>query len=107
MNLARAMVGERKIPIQVTGIRPGEKMDEIMVSDEESRRTIVRGNYFAILPMLPELIRHEDQRVPPALEREFSSHDTVLDYPGTVALLEKHRLLPGQAIAKDGGEILA
>jgi UDP-glucose 4-epimerase len=107
MNIARAMVGDRKIDIQVTGIRPGEKMDEIMVSDEESRRTISRGDYYAILPMLPELIQHEDQKVPPALKKEFSSGDTVLDLDGTGSLLDKHRLMPGQAVVKDGGELLA
>jgi UDP-glucose 4-epimerase len=107
MNVARALVGERKIPIEVTGIRPGEKMDEIMVSEEEARRSIVRGDHFAILPMLPELIQHEDQRQPPALSKEFSSADTVLDFPGTVALLDRNRLLPGQAVVLDGGELLA
>jgi UDP-glucose 4-epimerase len=107
MNLARAMIGDRKIDVKVTGIRPGEKIDEIMVSDEEHRRTIGRGDYFAILPMLPELVRHEDQRQPPVLRKEFSSADTVLDLAGTLALLQKHKLMPGQAVVKDGGELLA
>jgi UDP-glucose 4-epimerase len=107
MNIAKAMVGDRNIPIRVTGIRPGEKMDEIMASAEEARRTISRGEYYAILPMLPELIRHDDQKGPAVLTKEFSSGDTVLDFAGTVALLHKHRLLPGQAVAKDGGEVLA
>lgn len=107
MNVARALVGKRDIRIEVTGIRPGEKMDEIMVSDEEARRTIVRGKYFAILPMLPELITHDDQKQPPALEKEFSSADKVLDLAGTVELLERHRLMPGQVVVKDGGELLA
>jgi UDP-glucose 4-epimerase len=107
MNVAKALVGNRDIRIEVTGIRPGEKMDEIMVSDEEARRTVVRGKYFAILPMLPELITHEDQKQPPALEKEFSSADKVLDLAGTVELLERHRLMPGQVVVKDGGELLA
>jgi FlaA1/EpsC-like NDP-sugar epimerase len=107
MNIARALVGDRKIEIKVTGIRPGEKLDEIMVSDEESRRAIARGDYFAILPMLPELILHDDQRQPPVLRKEFSSADTVLDLAGTIKLLDKHRLMPGQAVARDGGELLA
>ena len=107
MNVALAMVGDRKVPIQVTGIRPGEKMDEIMVSDEEARRTIVRGAYYAILPMLPELIQHEDQRAPTVLTKEFSSGDEVLDLEGTRALLRKHSLMPDQAAAMDAGEILA
>lgn len=107
MNVAKAMVGERSVPIQVTGIRPGEKMDEIMVSDEEAPRTIRRGDYYAVLPMLPELIRHHDQRQPAVLKKEFSSGDQVLDLAGTVELLSRHRLLPGQAVAKDSGEMLA
>jgi UDP-glucose 4-epimerase len=107
MNVARALVGERNVPIQVTGIRPGEKMDEIMISDEEARRSVVRGSYYAILPMLPELLRDEDQRGPPALTKEFSSADQVLDLEGTAALLHKHRLMPDQAVSKDGGELLA
>ena len=107
MNVARAMVGDRDIPIEVTGIRPGEKMDEIMVSDEEARRTIARGDYFAVLPMLPELIQHDDQRAPPVLAREFSSGDAVLGLDATRALLQRHRLLPDQASARDAGEVLA
>jgi FlaA1/EpsC-like NDP-sugar epimerase len=107
MNVARAMVGERRIPIQVTGIRPGEKMDEIMISDEEARRSVARGDYYAIVPMLPELIAHDDQRGPPVLPKEFSSGDDVLDLEGTRALLRKHSLLPDQAAVLDAGEILA
>jgi UDP-glucose 4-epimerase len=106
MNLARAMVGDRGISIQVTGIRPGEKMDEIMVSEEEARRTIGRGKYYAILPMLPELLVHDDQRAPPVLTKEFSSGDDVLDLEGTRALLRKHNLMPDQAAPMDAGEIL-
>ena len=34
VNVAKALIGDRKIPIKVTGIRPGEKIHEIMVSDE-------------------------------------------------------------------------
>ena len=108
LNTARALIGRRRIPIRITGIRPGEKLDEIMVSDEESRRTIARGDFFAILPLLPELIRHEDQRVAPVLDKEFSSADTVLDLAGTAELLARHGLLPaGPAAAPERLELLA
>ena len=106
LNMAKALVGERDVPITVTGIRPGEKLDEIMISDEESRRSIARGEYYAILPMLPELIRDDDQRVPSVLQKEFSSSDHVLDLEGTAALLRQHHLMPDQAVVKDGGELL-
>ena len=35
VDIAAALIGGREIPIEVTGIRPGEKMHEIMVSEEE------------------------------------------------------------------------
>jgi UDP-glucose 4-epimerase len=92
MNLAKALIGSRDIEIEVSGIRPGEKMHEIMVSEEEANHCTKRGNYLAILPMLPEL----QARIPKeenALEKEFSSADTVLDYDGTRELLSKNHLL--------------
>ncbi len=104
-NIARALVGERNIEIRVTGIRPGEKMHEIMVSDEEAHHTIRRGAYFAIRSMLPELNAEFD--TPRVLQREFSSADNVLDLEGTRRLLERHRLLPGMASLAEGGELLA
>lgn len=40
-----------KCPIEYTGIRPGEKLDEILVSANESRLTYVYDkNYYVILP---------------------------------------------------------
>ncbi len=55
MNLAKVLVGDRDIDIRITGIRPGEKLHEIMVSEEECHHTVKRGDYYAIRSMLPEL----------------------------------------------------
>jgi FlaA1/EpsC-like NDP-sugar epimerase len=105
MNLARALIGDRDIAIKVTGIRPGEKMHEIMISEEEMHHSVRRGDYYAIQAMLPELRdgRPDEGR---ALTREFSSADSVLDLKGTVALLERHRLLGGDEAAIGDGELL-
>jgi len=103
-NIARAMIGDRGIEIRVTGIRPGEKMHEIMVSEEECTHTVRRGNYFAIRPMLPELVEIAEE---PALYREFSSADKVVSFEKTVLLLKDHHLLPGQTRLAEGGELLA
>jgi len=104
INIARALIGDRDIEIKVTGIRPGEKMHEIMVSEEECYHTSRRGDYYAIRPMLPELsLEHE----PSVLIKEFSSEDTVLDFDGTQALLKRHNLLPGEVKLAEGGELLA
>ncbi len=55
IDIAHALIGERHIPTKIIGIRPGEKMHELMVSEEECTHTVIRGDFMAILPMLPEL----------------------------------------------------
>ena len=101
-NIARALIGSRPIDTKLIGVRPGEKMHEIMVSEEEMHHCARRGDYLVIRPMLPEL-RREGGDEANALTREFSSEDTLVDLPGTVALLKKHRLMVEDAAA---GELL-
>jgi UDP-glucose 4-epimerase len=91
INVARALIADREVPIVMTGIRPGEKTHEIMVSDEESYRTVDRGKWYAILPMLPELARGGIHRA--ALDREYSSGTSVLNEEDTVELLRRNGLL--------------
>ena len=91
INVAKALIGERDIKIKEVGIRPGEKIHEIMVSEEEANHTVKRGNYYAIQPMLPELKSNATENK--ALSKEFSSADNVLDYEATITLLEQHGLL--------------
>jgi FlaA1/EpsC-like NDP-sugar epimerase len=91
LNIAQALIGDKPIKIKNTGIRPGEKIHEIMVSEEEAHHCVRRGDYYAILPMLPELLNQESHRN--ALEKEFSSADTVLNLAKTTALLKKHKLM--------------
>jgi UDP-glucose 4-epimerase len=92
MNVARALIGKRDIEIKIIGMRPGEKMHEIMVSEEEANRCVKRGDYYAILPMLPELLQSAGGDAP-ALAREFCSADKVLSLEGTIELLARHKLL--------------
>ncbi|MCG2711229.1 MAG: polysaccharide biosynthesis protein [Candidatus Omnitrophica bacterium] len=105
INVAKALIGKRKIEIKITGIRPAEKMHEIMVSEEEATRCVRRGNYYAILPMLPEL-RKLSKQEPPALKKEFSSEDTALDFSQTVALLKKHKIMIEDIDLSQGEELL-
>lgn len=92
INLGRALIGSRDIPIKTVGIRPGEKMHEILISEEEVHHCVSRGGYYAIQPMLPEL-RQSGALEPNALEKEYSSGDEVLDLADTTALVKKHRLM--------------
>ncbi|HEY0049748.1 MAG TPA: polysaccharide biosynthesis protein [Pyrinomonadaceae bacterium] len=72
-DLAKALMGEKDLPIIYTGIRPGEKIHEIMVSEEEIYRTVERNGYYVIMPVLPEL--REKEEFTPALTSEYSSKD--------------------------------
>lgn len=104
-DVAQALIGERDIEIKIIGIRPGEKMHEIMVAEEEYRHTVARGDHYAILPMLPEL-RDETETVEPALDKEFSSGDNVMDLAATRALLAKGKLLVEDRDFNDTAELL-
>jgi UDP-glucose 4-epimerase len=95
INLAKALIGERKIDIVVKGIRPGEKMHEILISDEEAPRVRARGPYYAIRPMLPELAIDENESAP--LVKEFSSAESILSLQETMTLLQTHRLMVDDA----------
>ncbi len=55
INVVKALIGNRKIKIKITGIRPGEKLSEVLVSEEEIHHCVKRGNYYVIKSMLPEL----------------------------------------------------
>lgn len=72
-DVAKALMGEKDLPFVFTGIRPGEKVHEIMVSEEECFRTVERGDYYVILPVLPEL--RDEEEVTAALDGEYSSKD--------------------------------
>jgi FlaA1/EpsC-like NDP-sugar epimerase len=90
MDLARALIGERKIDIKVTGIRPGEKIHEILISDEERHRTVDRGKFYAIQSILPEL---RSQGVKYAnLDGEYGSGTELMSFESVCDLLAKQKL---------------
>jgi len=105
LDLAKALIGDRRVEIKLIGIRPGEKMHEIMVSEEEVHHTVARGEYYAIRPMLPEL-RGTAAQEANALTKEFSSADTVLDLEGAIRLLRHHRLMIEDVDLAAAGELL-
>jgi FlaA1/EpsC-like NDP-sugar epimerase len=107
IDVAKALIGDKKIETKVTGIRPGEKMYEIMVSDEEAPYVTSRGNYYVIQSMLPEVGMQREVHAEPLLKKEYSSDDSVLDFQGTFDLLKKHNLLDVFASANtSNGELL-
>lgn len=104
-DIAKALIGKRKIEVKLIGIRPGEKLSEILVSEEEIHHCFKRGDYYVIAPMLPELL---DKTPLPkmALEKEYSSGDNVMDYEGTLSLMKKHDLMVKKGQLQEEGEML-
>jgi FlaA1/EpsC-like NDP-sugar epimerase len=53
-DLARALIikygGGVDIPVRVIGIRPGEKVDEVLVNEYEVQRALESDDYFTIYP---------------------------------------------------------
>ena len=47
-ELANAIAPD--LPIEITGIRPGEKLHECMITADESRHTIQVGDVYVVLP---------------------------------------------------------
>ena len=93
LDVAAALIGDREIEIEYTGIRPGEKIHEVLVSEEESPRTVVRGDYLAIQPILPEL-RDETDQADPFEGREYSSADDVIDLAAVREMMREYHLMP-------------
>lgn len=70
-DIAKVLIGTRPIKTSIVGIRPGEKIHEILISEEEAYRVVKRGGYYAIQPILPEM--REAGSTKSALSGEFSS----------------------------------
>jgi UDP-glucose 4-epimerase len=100
VDVAKALIGGRSIKIVITGIRPGEKVHEIMVSDEEAWRTFDRGDYYAIKPMLPELASPA-KKGEKALDKEYSSKDSLLSVKGTMKLLDYYGIIASSLKAEE------
>jgi FlaA1/EpsC-like NDP-sugar epimerase len=95
IDIARALIDDRDVELRITGVRPGEKEHEILVSDEECRHTYPCGSCYAIAPMLPELAPPPPVSSQP-LSREYSSADAPVSLERTAALLRENRLMLDQ-----------
>ena len=83
-DVAAALIGERKIETLFTGIRPGEKIHEILVSEEEAFRTAQRDGHYVIQPQLPEIAGEAVDR---SLQGDYSSADAIIEGEALAELL--------------------
>ena len=90
-DIAQVLIDKRKIESIYTGMRPGEKLHEILISDEEAPRVLDRGDYYAIQSLLPEVAQASGEHK--VLEREYSSADNLMSREDLAVLLKSHRLM--------------
>jgi len=93
-DVASVLIDHRPIEMHITGIRPGEKVHEILITEEEVHRTVDRGDYYAIQPVLPELV--SDRAAAAPLPGEYSSAGSVMTREEVYTLLYSNRLLIDQ-----------
>jgi UDP-glucose 4-epimerase len=89
-DIATALIGKERVEIKIVGIRPGEKVHEILVSQEESHRTHDRGLWFAIQSLLPEIREIHSKG---CLDDEYSSADALLSPKAVEKILNEQGLL--------------
>jgi UDP-glucose 4-epimerase len=99
VDVAEALIDDRPIAISFSGVRPGEKVHEVLVSEEEASRTIERGGYYVVESILPEL-RLEGSR-PLALGDEYSSGHAPMSKVEVRRLLEKAGFLAATMSTED------
>ena len=79
-NIADVMIklfGNNKTKKKIIGVRPGEKIDEVLVSKNESSKTkIFNDNYYVILPQFQnETLEKRYQNLNPIEYEEFTSNN--------------------------------
>ena len=89
VDIARCLINGANVPIVFTGIRPGEKIHECLVSEEECFRTVERNGHYVILPILPELRNGSIEE--PTLQCEYASNNALTDLSELDQLLAPYR----------------
>lgn len=94
IDLAQVMIeelGNADTQIKSIGIRPGEKIHEVLVSRYEASRVVQKGEWFVILPMIhiPKISEHYKDVEKTSLTDEYSSQNAhQLTREGIKKLLE-------------------
>jgi len=91
-DIANSIIEEKnkKIKIKITGIRPGEKIHEVLVSESECYRTFSFKGFYVIGPHLPEL---QKKKITDCLQKEYSSENYLMTYDEVKLYLKKYRII--------------
>ena len=103
-DLADVLIDGRDVPVKQVGIRPGEKIHEVLVSEEEVFRTIEHNDHFVIEPILPEVsgrsTRGRQGKATPVLFQRYTSKDFVLTKDDLKAFLQAHDVIAEDRVAQ-------
>jgi UDP-N-acetylglucosamine 4,6-dehydratase len=90
-DLAAAMAPDAGV--RIVGIRPGEKLHEMMISQDDARDTVDLGDRYAIEPAFVEYARTSHRLANPAVAEDFSyssdNNTEWLDRDGLLAMLNE------------------
>lgn len=114
-DLARVMIDELSasyarrpadIDINVIGAKPGEKLYEELMSDEETRRAVELEEFFSVLPAFRGIYGDIDYSYPGLLNSEVtnpyvSADETPMDHEELRVFLHRNNLL-SEASGEDG-----
>lgn len=71
--LAYGITGKQDYPLAITGMRPGEKMHEVLVSEEEMWRATELEKYY----LIPSWAKSQDKKTPEKFQvSEYASNGT-------------------------------
>jgi UDP-N-acetylglucosamine 4,6-dehydratase/5-epimerase len=95
LDVARAIAPDARL--QIIGKRPGEKLNEVMVTEHEASSARDRGDYFVIEPEHPWWPRSQEDdsgRLPDGFEYRSDNNDTWLESDELRQLLLELQLIP-------------
>ncbi|NNE73471.1 MAG: UDP-N-acetylglucosamine 4,6-dehydratase (inverting) [Acidimicrobiales bacterium] len=88
LDLAKAIAPE--LPIEIIGIRPGEKLHEVMITADEARHTLRVGDVFVVLPesaMWTKGVDWQGEGLPDGFEYSSGANDEWLTTDQLVEML--------------------
>lgn len=87
VDLAAVLIGDREVEVRCIGIRPGEKLHELLISEDEASRTVELSGGYAVLPALPLEGIKEFYGEPEGIKGAYYSNDTLMSRDELEALL--------------------
>jgi UDP-N-acetylglucosamine 4,6-dehydratase len=89
IDLAKAIAPECEI--EIVGIRPGEKLHEAMITEDDARRTVEFDSYYVIQPEFPWWgeVKHQGKSLPDGFKYTSDLNDDWLKVEQLKELVEK------------------